>query len=82
MKTVIVDIDGTISKYMAGGHLAIMETPHEVLPGVVDKMRQWESQGHRIILMTGRRESVRDNEPRSELRRIRHPLGYFTYGSR
>ena len=79
MKTVIVDIDGTLTKYMAGGHLAIMETPHEVLPGVVDKMRQWESQGHRIILMTGRRESVRERTE-SELRRLGIPWDTLLMG--
>ena len=52
MKTVICDIDGTLTKYMGGGHKAIMDNDHEACPGVVDKMREWEAQGHRIILMT------------------------------
>ena len=79
MKTVIVDIDGTITKYMGGGHLAIMENDHEVLPGVVDKMREWEAQGHRIILMTGRRESVRQRTE-DELRRLGIPFDTLLMG--
>ena len=31
MKTLIIDIDGTIVKYMGGGHKAIMEQDHELL---------------------------------------------------
>ena len=38
MKTIICDIDGTLTKYMGGGHKAIIENEHEVLPGVVDMM--------------------------------------------
>ena len=73
MKTIICDIDGTLTKYMGGGHKAIIENEHEVLPGVVDMMRHWESQGHRIILITGRRESVRERTE-SELRRLGIPF--------
>ena len=68
MKTIICDIDGTLIKYMGGGHKAIMEQDHELLPGVFERMRLWESQGHKIVLMTGRRESVRERTE-SELRR-------------
>ena len=53
---------------MAGGHKAIMEQDHELLPGVLERMRLWETQGHKIVLMTGRRESVRERTE-SELRR-------------
>ena len=78
MKTIICDIDGTLTKFMYGGHLAIMGE-HEVLPGVVGKMRQWESAGHRIILITGRRESVREHTE-SELRRLGIPFDVLLMG--
>ena len=58
MKTIICDIDGTLVKYTGEGHLGIVNKDHELLPGVYDRMRKWEVQGHRIILITGRRESV------------------------
>ena len=79
MKTVICDIDGTISKYMGAGHKKIMEQDHEVLPGVVEKFRQWESVGHRIILITGRRESVRQRTE-DELRRMGIPFDVLLMG--
>ena len=31
----------------------------EVLPGAVTKINEWEVNGHKIILTTGRRESLR-----------------------
>ena len=79
MKTVIVDIDGTLTKFMYGGHQAIMNKEHEALPGVVGKMRQWESAGHRIVLMTGRRESVRQRTE-DELRRLGIPWDTLLMG--
>ena len=60
MKTVICDIDGTIFKYNPRGHDAIANEDSELLPGVKEKFKEWENKGHRIIIMTGRRESVRD----------------------
>ena len=79
MKTIICDIDGTITKYMGGGHLAIRNQEHEVLPGVVEKFRKWEAQGHRIILITGRRESVRVTTE-CELERLGIPLDILLMG--
>ncbi len=79
MKTIICDIDGTITKYMGGGHLAIVEKNHQPLPGVVSHMRKWEAQGHKIILITGRRESVRERTE-SELRRLGIPFDILLMG--
>jgi len=58
MKTVICDIDGTLVTYRKDSKGIISHT-HEELPGVVEKLNRWENQGCRIILMTGRRESLR-----------------------
>ena len=76
MKTIICDIDGTLTEYMGGGHKAIMENDHIPCPGVVDKMRGWEAHGHRIILITGRRESVRQRTE-DELRRLKGNAKYL-----
>ena len=79
MKTIICDIDGTLTRYMNGGHKAIIEEDHELLPGVFERMRLWEVQGHRIILITGRRESVR-KRTESELRRLGIPFDLLLMG--
>ena len=79
MKTIICDIDGTITEYMGGGHTAIIENEHQILPGVREKFREWECAGHRIILITGRRESVRERTE-SELRRLGIPFDMLLMG--
>ena len=79
MKTIICDIDGTLVKYTGEGHLGIMNTEHELLPGVYKRMRKWEVQGHRIILITGRRESIRERTE-SELRRLGIPFDMLLMG--
>ncbi len=79
MKTLIIDVDGTLTKHMYGGHKAIMETSHELLPGVLERMKLWETQGHKIVLMTGRRESVRERTE-SELRRLGIPFDVLLMG--
>ena len=60
MKTIICDIDGTIFKYPPDGHLDLVTKEPEILPGVAKKFDQWEKKGCRIVLITGRRESVRE----------------------
>ena len=79
MKTIICDIDGTLVKYTGEGHLGIMNKEHELLPGVLGRMRRWEVQGHRIILITGRRESIRERTE-SELRRLGIPFDVLLMG--
>lgn len=58
-KTIICDIDGTMLKHYHSMIEAIRREP-EVLPGVLEAFKQWELEGHRIVLMTGRRESARE----------------------
>jgi len=58
MKTIICDIDGTIVKYFKN-YMGILANGHIPLPGVVQQMNDWENKGHKIILMTGRRENLR-----------------------
>lgn len=57
-KTIICDIDGTLVKHkgdICSQHLG----PLELLPGVKDKLIEWDRKGFNIILLTGRRPSVR-----------------------
>lgn len=49
MKTIFIDIDGTIFKH--GTNL--------ILPGVKEKFQQWLREDCKIIITTGRKESLR-----------------------
>lgn len=58
-KTIICDIDGTILKHVHR-FSDIIENEPQLLSGVIDKINQWDSQGHTIIFMTARKESARE----------------------
>ncbi len=50
--TIFCDIDGTIFKYRK---FETYETSQpEVLPQVVEKIKQWRSEGHMVVLTTAR----------------------------
>ncbi len=57
-KSLFLDLDGTLLEH-PGSLSAILTSPHRVLPGVMTKLNKWNAQGHRIILTTGRPESMR-----------------------
>lgn len=57
-KTIICDIDGTILKHH-GNLTKQFTTPPELLPGTIEKLNEWDRKGHQIILLTGRKESMR-----------------------
>ena len=57
-KTLFIDIDGTLVKHK--GNLTNMFIGEmEVLPGVLEKLNEWNENGHYIILTTGRKECFR-----------------------
>ena len=57
-KTIFIDIDGCLIKH--DGNLTHQITNEmELLPGVLEKFNEWEINGHKIILITGRKESTR-----------------------
>jgi len=58
IKTIFLDIDGCLVKH-TGDMTKQMENTPELLPGVKEKLVEWERAGYRIILTTGRRESLR-----------------------
>jgi len=58
-KTLIVDIDGTLIEHNAPNLAADPTIPMKVLPGAINKLLEWERQGCKIILLTGRKESMR-----------------------
>lgn len=57
--TIVIDLDGTILKH-AHVFSDLMWGDPELNPGVRDKLNEWDSLGHTIILMTARKESARD----------------------
>jgi NDP-sugar pyrophosphorylase family protein len=56
--TIFCDIDGTILKH-AHSISDVMTGTAQLLPAVQQKINQWDSQGHRIIFVTARKESAR-----------------------
>ena len=78
MKTIICDIDGTIFKYL-GGTPQVINGRTEPLPGVIEQMNQWEMEGSRIILITGRREYLR-KKTENDLQRFGIPYDILLMG--
>ena len=57
-KTIICDIDETILKH-SGSLKNIHASTPKVLENVLDTFVEWDNKGYNIILITGRRESLR-----------------------
>jgi len=58
LKTIFCDLDGTVLTHKHSYSSVTSEEP-KLLEGVSDKFDQWDSQGHKIILVTARKESAR-----------------------
>lgn len=58
-KTIFCDIDGTLTHHVHR-FSDLKDTEPILLYGVREKFNQWDSQGHKIILCTARKESARD----------------------
>ena len=56
-KTIFLDIDGCIFKHK--GNMSTQFKDPELLPGVIEKINEWDAAGHKIILVTGRKETMR-----------------------
>jgi hypothetical protein len=59
-KTIICDIDGTLTKHANPHEASKPNYKMELLPGTAEKLLEWEKKGYRILLLTGRKESLRD----------------------
>lgn len=57
-KTLFIDIDGCILHHKGNLSKEILSEP-EVLPNVIDKLNEWDGLGYKIILTSGRKESMR-----------------------
>ena len=58
-KTVFIDIDGTLVKHATPATSANIDYSPQILPGTLNKFMEWDIKGYNIILVTGRRESMR-----------------------
>jgi hypothetical protein len=58
-KTLFIDIDGSIIKHKGNQSKMFMEDM-EILPGVIEKFNEWDANGYKIILTTGRKECLRE----------------------
>lgn len=56
-KTIFIDIDGTLISH--SGSLSGQLEKTDLLPGSLEKLLEWDRNGYNIILITGRRESMR-----------------------
>lgn len=60
-KTIFCDLDGTLVKHNEPAEIQSPDLVLEVLPGVLEKFREWDCKGYRIIITTGRKESARES---------------------
>ena len=57
-KTIFCDIDGTLIKHHGSLSKQLLKKP-EILEGVIKKLDEWDRKCYNIILVTGRKESLR-----------------------
>ena len=58
-RVIFLDIDGTLLRHHNSGLSSILTETPELLPGVINKLNEWEAKGYKVILVTGRSESMR-----------------------
>lgn len=58
-KTIFCDIDGTLLKHHGDCYKQIREEA-VLLEETIEKLVEWDRKGYNIILVTGRRESMRE----------------------
>ena len=58
-KTIFCDIDGTLIKHHGSLSKQVNMNP-ELLDGTLEKLDEWDSKCYNIILVTGRKESLRN----------------------
>lgn len=56
--SLIIDIDGTLLKHSGTLSEALQKQPEEI-SGSVATINKWEEKGYHIVLLTGRKESMR-----------------------
>ncbi len=56
--TIFIDLDGTMVE-TTGDLIEQIKNPLKLLDGTLEKLKIWERKGYRIIITTGRKESMR-----------------------
>lgn len=59
-KTLFIDIDGCLLKHNGGNLSESLHEEPKLLPGVLEKINEWESLGYQFIITTSRKESLRE----------------------
>tara|TARA_B100001094_G_C17896878_1_gene654451 strand:- start:297 stop:665 length:369 start_codon:yes stop_codon:yes gene_type:complete len=57
--TIFCDIDGTLIKGVPPNEYVLNDFKAKILDGTINKLIDWERKGYKIILTTGRKESMR-----------------------
>lgn len=68
-KSIFCDIDGTLWKHVGNAFEQATHSQHELLPNTKEAIGKWDSLGYKIILTTGRKESLR-NKTERELEKL------------
>jgi dTDP-glucose pyrophosphorylase len=76
--TIFCDLDGTVLKHLHS-YSEVSKVKPELLPGVAAKFDEWDSIGHKIILVTARKESGRELTER-HLRELGLPYDQLIMG--
>ena len=58
-KAIFCDIDGTILKHHGTTHGVFIKKP-KLLDGIVERFNHWDERGYAVVIITGRRESLRE----------------------
>ena len=58
--TIFCDLDGTLWEQGDPTEIAKPGYQPKIIHGTVDKIRDWDSKGYKVILTTGRKESLRE----------------------
>ena len=59
-KTIFCDLDGTLVKHINPIDIQNPDLELEVLPGVHEKLIEWDTKGYHVVITTGRRRSARE----------------------
>ena len=59
-KTIFCDLDGTLVKHSNPTDIQNPNLILEVLPGVHEKLIEWDTKGYHVVITTGRKESARE----------------------
>ena len=77
-KTIFCDIDGVVIEHC--GDISIQsKIEPKILDGVIDCFKQWDIKGYKIILTTGRKESMR-KDTEEQLRKVNIFYDYLLMG--